>query len=257
MPSNNMRLDEITRLTQLNADKSNGRSNVYLNEVVWNDQSLRLEEGIARIQERFRSADDAARGQLLMDMERCETTLIREELNTARIQDPPEMRQARGRTFGRGGPRRLTGGEIAEKELRRFDKTVPRTRAQPQQSIGSEVNLVDSHAFQQSLIFPQSRPTFKAQAQSVVPLTSAHISKTPQDTDVTIVEPWLTEKIQTGHNIRHSRTTERPNRLTPTEDGQVDCSSLNSVSRPTRQIKRPSIYQGELIQPRKRVRKEN
>ena len=33
--------------------------------------------------------------------------------------------------------------------------------------------------------------------------------------------------------------------------------SPNVASRPIRQMKRPSIFQGELIQPRKRIRKEN
>jgi len=33
--------------------------------------------------------------------------------------------------------------------------------------------------------------------------------------------------------------------------------SPNVASRPIRQTKRPSIFQGELIQPRKRIRKEN
>jgi hypothetical protein len=101
---------------------------MQLNEIIWNDQSLQLEERIARIQERFQNGSDAVRGQLLMGMNRYETILTREEENSMRIQDPPEMLGRRGRTFGRGGPCRPTGGEFAENDLRRYDRTASTMR---------------------------------------------------------------------------------------------------------------------------------
>ena len=94
---------------------------MQLNHVVWNDQTVRLEEGITRIQERFRGANDAVRGQLLMNMDRYEMSLGREGRNISQIRDPEGTRGRHGRTFGRGGQRLPTGGEVAEKGLQRYD----------------------------------------------------------------------------------------------------------------------------------------
>lgn len=126
-------LNDIARFTELNTDNISN-PNMQLNEIIWNDQSLQLEEKISRIQERFQSGNDAVRGQLLMDMNRFETILAREGENITRIQDPSEMVGRRGRTFGRGGSRRPTGGEIMENELRRHDGMTSRMRVQTQQS---------------------------------------------------------------------------------------------------------------------------
>jgi len=193
---------------QLNNDVGNFSDNTQLNQVAWDNQTVRLEEGLARIQQGFQAANDAVRGQLLMDINRYEMSLAREEQSTSQIQDPQDVRgNRRGRTFGQGGRRLPTGGEIAEKELQQYDQVLSQTR-----SIESSQTLVHLR---------QRQPSYDHLA-SVVKLT-----KRPSD-EITVLS------IEPRYDILPS-----PN-----------------ASRPMRRMKRPSIYQGELLQPRKRIRKK-
>ena len=142
-----------------------------------------------------------------MDINRYEMSLAREEQSTSQIQDPQDVRgNRRGRTFGQGGRRLPTGGEIAEKELQQYDRVLSQTR-----SIESSQTLVHLR---------QRQPSYDHLA-SVVKLT-----KRPSD-EITVlsIEP------------------------------RYDIPSPNA-SRPMRRMKRPSIYQGELLQPRKWIRKK-
>jgi hypothetical protein len=184
-----MKLDEIEHLTRLNADNINNRSNPQLNEATWDNQLLSLEEGIARIQQQFRRANEAARGQLLMDMNRHEATLEREQQKLIKIQDPPEMRKPRGHTFGQGGRRRPTGAEIAEKELEQYDRAVTRRRV-----------------------------------ESAIP---TNINTESQVADVIIVEPWPVEKTRTCPSMSQLRPIEHPDRLIHVANSQVSNSSPN------------------------------
>lgn len=163
-----------------------------------------------------------------MDMNHYETVLAREEENSIRIQDPPEMLGRRGRTFGRGGSRRLTGGEIAENDLRRYDRIDSRMRVQSQQS-----NIHPSHR----------HPQYDTQS------TSARISTTSQISDVIVVESWPLEEVQAQFNAHHPR----PINLNQSSTLQIVHSPLNLAPRPIRRIGR---QQDDSQRPSKRIRKE-
>ena len=76
-----------------------------------------------------------------MDISRYEMSLAREEQSTSQIQDPQEVRaNRRGQTFGQGGRRLPTGGEIAEKELQQYDSQ-PQTLVHPRQRQPTYDNL--------------------------------------------------------------------------------------------------------------------
>ena len=165
-----MRLDEIAHLTNLSSDI--GDFNMQLNHVIWNDQTVRLEEWITSIQERFQGANDAVRGQLLIDMDRYEMSLGREERNISQIRDPEGTRGRRGHTFGRGGQRLRTGGEIAEKGLQRYDsqsrrrfqrnlvdQTVDQARSINQSAPRAEIIVLDAPIHNRSSTLIPSRQT--------------------------------------------------------------------------------------------------
>ena len=145
---------------------------MQLNHVIWNDQTVRLEEGITRIQERFQGANDAVRGQLLMDMDRYELSIGREERNISQIRDPEGTRGRRGHTFGRGGQRLPTGGENAEKGLQHYDsqsrhrfqrslvdRTVDQARSINQSSPPEEITVLDAPIYNRSSSLIPSRQT--------------------------------------------------------------------------------------------------
>src|SRR5271167_1402618 len=69
---------------------------------------------------------------MLHEFERGLLVAEKEEYNIARVRDPQEMSGKR-RTFGKGGKRRLTAAEIAEKKLERDDE----------QSVPSEIPIAD------------------------------------------------------------------------------------------------------------------
>ena len=96
-----------------------------------------------QIEEQFASATDAQWHRMLTDLN---AQLDRQEYrSSATILDPPELNGRR--TFGRGGTRRLTAAEIAEKELRRNDTNASRA---PQAAMAanpatgtSEIPIID------------------------------------------------------------------------------------------------------------------
>jgi hypothetical protein len=237
-PNNNIRLDEIAHLTNLNS--SIGDFNVQLNHVVWNDQTVRLEEGINRIQEQFRGANDAVRGQLLMDMDRYEMSLGREERNISQIQDPEGTRR-RGRTFGRGGQRLPTGGEVAEKGLQRYDSQShrrfqrnPVNRTVDQASPKAEIIVLNAPIHNRtSTLIPSRQTAMPSVFQSEFPYSRVVVDPVDQTLNVneSSDEEIVVLEVQSVENY----------------------PSPNVASRPIRQMKRPSLFQGELLQPRKRM----
>jgi hypothetical protein len=95
---------------------------MHLNDEVRLSQTITLEQRLLRIEEQFASATDAERHRILTDLN---AQLDRQKYHSsATILDPPELNGRR--TFGRGGTRRLTAAEIAEKELRQNDRNALR-----------------------------------------------------------------------------------------------------------------------------------
>jgi hypothetical protein len=203
---------------------------------------------MAHIQERFRNGNDAARGQLLMEMDHYETTLIREERNIVGIQDPLEVRKGTRGTFGRGGPRRLTGGEIAEKELRHYDRADSRAQIQSQLSETINKSHISRHHFQ------PSQRQHSLETEMIIERTnqpaSTRTSTTPQSLDVIIVEPWPSGRVPAESSVHYLRPIEHSNQSSTSH------SSHSLPSQSTRQIKRQSVHKSESTQSHKRIRKE-
>jgi len=123
-PVNNISLHDIEYASRSNnmipfIDRLRGQ----LNDAGRKKQSLDLEAKLAQVIEKFPKAPDTLKAALLKDIDR-ELDL----LDTATIstpQDPPEFKGQR--IYGKGGPRKLTAAEIAEKELAKNDRQTKRS----------------------------------------------------------------------------------------------------------------------------------
>ena len=192
-PKNNLRLDDVARAVQSNnAIDYSEHVRSTLNDAARNTQALSLEEKLLEFNNRFNVASDAVRARMLQEIDRGMHMLTREEYNIARIQDPPEMEGRRWRTFGKGGPRRLTAAEIVENELKRNDRRASRTK----QSSRSELRIIDvtgSFTASQQHSGPE-RPTSSALASSM-----------PQGPDVMNPDEIEVLPIDTRHTSMHIR----------------------------------------------------
>jgi len=101
-----------------------------LNDAAHISQSIDLEECLLRYTEEFKDASDTVRHQILQELNRKLDLLA--SAKHAVIQDPPQLINGR-RTHRRGGPRQLTGAEIAERNLQK----------EAEQSTESEIMIVD------------------------------------------------------------------------------------------------------------------
>jgi hypothetical protein len=140
-PADNISLNDVSLASQTNeVIPYSERHKSHLNQATHDSQRINLELQLDHLLKSFDQAPEHQRSETLRTID-----LQLAQLNKlAHIQDPPEMTGRR--TFGRGGPRRLTGAEIAEKQLRRQDKP-PR-----QQPTLSGIPIVD-------LTSPKRRPT--------------------------------------------------------------------------------------------------
>jgi len=261
------------------------RLRTQLNDTTRTRQSLDLQEKLAQLLEKFPSASDAAKATLLQDIDRKLNAL--EQSTTA--QDPQELKGRR--TFGRGGPRRLTAAEIAEKELAKSDRdrtskraanlefidlTVPQriSATQPQSApfvmpfsatgnvqspkITSQflplqgLNSADKSSLNSSIQPTQvERPIITTISTTMRRNTSAIVPIT--DADIVILETWTTEEAKTPRNdpIPYRKP------LTSAPVSVIELPAQVSPSRPRRSHKRRSIYDGELVQPNKRHKHRN
>ena len=268
-PADNITLDAITQASQLNSVVTySERLNLELNDATDASQTISLEEKLAEYTQRFRAAPDSVKAKMLQEINRELDMLTREERYNADVQDPPEMINRR-RTYGKGGPRRLTAAEIVEKEMERNDK---QGASQP-----SAIRIVDLTS---PLNTPQqpSQPPSQQLPTSIVPATpfimtfsqsgkvirtsnraTTNISSFQQniDPEIIILDSWTTEEAQAlpnmHSNVLTSSQIQRAKRQISTSSSDVELPSQISPLRPKRQPRRISIYQGELIQPRKRI----
>ena len=268
-PADNITVDAITHASQSNSAVTySERLNSDLNDAADRCQTINLEEKLAEYTKCFSVAPDAVKAKMLQEINRELDMLAREERYIADVQDPPEMINRR-RTYGKGGPRRLTAAEIVEKEMKRNDKQGASQR--------SPITIVD-------LTSPSNTPRRPSQqpSTSIVPATpfimtfsqsgkvirssnrpTMDVSSSQQNTDpeIIIVDSWTTEDAQATPNIHSNVSTSNQIRHT---NNQISTSSSNvelppqiSPLRPKHQCKRKSIYQGELIQPRKHIYRRN
>ena len=260
-PANNITLDAITHASQSNsAITYSERLNLELNDATDISQTISLEEKLAECTECFRAARDPVKAKMLQEINRELDMLTREERCNADVQDPPEMINRR-RTYGKGGPRRLTAAEIVEKEMEKNDK---QGSSQP-----SAITIVDLTSPSKTPQRPSQRPP-----TSIVPATpfimtfsqsgkvirtsnrlTTDISSSQQniDPEIIILDSWTTEEAQAIPDMHSNMPTSSQIQCAK---GQISTSSsdvklLSQISplRPKRQPKRKSIYQGELIQP--------
>jgi hypothetical protein len=209
------------------------RLRTTLNDAVRNNQALSLKEKLLEFSNQFNIVSDTERARTLQEVNRGMHVLAREEQNIARIQDPSELRGRRGRTFGKGGPRRLTAAEIVEKELKRDDREAPRPR---QQSTRSERLVVD-------LTRSSAAPVHRSGLEE---LTSS--SGMPQNPDIEILEEI--QVLSVAHNTRSDAHLNKPTQASSSQTERILISSTSY------QRKRPAHYQVKLVQPLKRVRKD-
>ena len=287
-PKNNLHLDDVARAVQSNnAIDYSERVRSTLNDAVRNTQTLNLEEKLLEFNNHFNVASDAIRARMLQEIDRVMHMLIREEQNTARIQDPPVRRR---RTYGKGGPRRQTAAEIVENQLKRNDREIPR---QEQQYTESETPIIDltssssadsrqdSGSSKISIASQQGSRPFTVHRASQHPATpiimtfsaSGTVIRSPQrregstyptlsssivqEPDVTVLESWTVEEAPALPNVPNIRSNAPSNQPAQAASSRIGYLSSNLITRSQRQCKRSIHYQAELGQSFKRVRKEN
>ena len=225
-----------------------------------------------RYHERFDNATDSVRAQMLHEID-SELNMLERECEP--VQDPPEM-HGRRRTYGQGGSRRQTAAEIVERALQLNDRQTLTNRVQqpspaseivdltsfptmpqrPRQSLGPVVMTFSSSG----AIVRQSNPRTNQTLVSALQTRTQAITgiSTSQERelvlDIILLESWTTEDM---HSEAQAQRNALGNASMPSSYSQINLPSQPSHSRPHRQVKRPLLYQGELVQPRKRVKRKN
>ncbi len=211
--------------------------------------------------EQFDNAPDIVRNRMLGGLNA--QLALEEHRSTAAIRDPPEMNGRRRRMFGRGGTRRLTGAEIAEKELQRNDK-LPVTKESSVMSVAAIDLTIPT-------ISPQrSGPIFMSFSRSGAMIRRSDISpvriqqreepvrrrRREEEEEVVVLEMWSEDEVLAeGNTASDDAQISHQEKQISIPSSIVDLSSETSSPRPHRQVGRCSIYQGELVQPRKRVKR--
>lgn len=185
-PTNNISISDIVEasVSNLNGVYSEGL-NMHLNDATRRQQAVLLEDKLTQFGERFKTAPDSVKSRMLNELDRELNMMEREERNNAEVQDPPEM--SGRRTSGKGGKRRLTAAERAEKELERNDK--------------------GSRQHQQGSI--QSAPDISA--ITVIDLTGSTPSNTPQRISAHSI-PFIMTFSPSGKVIRSPQQPPKPPR---------------------------------------------
>lgn len=208
---------------------------------------------------------------MLQEMDRELQMLTREEENISRIQDPSEIRGRRGRTLGKRGSRRHTAAEIVERELKRSDREAPTSCQQLTHSEALIIDLTSSSAVSQQCPEPStasqhrsrpitdrnvrqrpfvktlnpSRPFTRHTQRTVRPTSFTLSSSMPQDSDITVPDSWITDDMHALPDVPFNAPSNQPS------------SSLSSNTSSRTQHKRSALHETIVVQPFKRVRKEN
>ena len=92
------------------------------------------------------------------------------------------------------------------------------------------------------------------QRSTAAAIAPSSINSFSPDSEITVLEVWEQDKGLAAHDTSNE-SSNPPNKCSVPAKSQY--SSLNTPSLLKHQSKRPLIYQGDLIQPRKRIRKDN
>jgi hypothetical protein len=263
-PANHISLIDITHASQSNDGISYSvRLNSHLNTTALDSQRINLEQQLHRLLETFDQAPEHLRSDALRNIEFQLTQL--DKLIHIHTQDPPELTGRR--TFGRGGPRRLTAAENAEQQLRRQNKT-PR-----QPSAQSHISTVDLTSPQRPLTLsqrpgePQHSPaplqcrtgpviTTFSRAGAVVRSSGAQASKSTisaaqtAQPDVVILQSWTDG--QEDATVFNQGLAGCSNKQKSSSSAFSPPSPQTSPSRPQRKRNPPARflgYTGTLVQP--------
>ena len=137
-PLSNVSICEIEHASQTNDATAHFEGfNRQLNDASQRQQELLFEAKLAEFNERYRQSRSAtARSHMYHELTREVDMLEQEEQREDEVQDPPEMTGPR--TFGRGGPRRKTGAELAMEELEKCNKPTSQSQHQNQPSVSQK-----------------------------------------------------------------------------------------------------------------------
>ena len=245
-------------------------------------QSLDLESKLVEMMERFPKAPDAVKAALLKDIDLKLETM--DKAATSTNQDPPQFKGPR--TYGKGGRRIRTAAEFAEKELEKNDRigkrsmhhrVVDLTSPKPVQprstpfvmTFSASGNVIQSSSTTQGsdLVAPLSRKPFTPSLNDFdtrrstittksgpsVSASANAISSTTisvDDPDIVVLEIQPAEQSET-QSKRETEESQCPNNLISAPISLIQNESQILSPRPKRS-RRPSIYKGDFVRPRKR-----
>ena len=225
-----------------------------LNDAAHISQDIDFEEKMARYHLDYRNSSDAVKARMHQEINRELDLLAKQKQYHGNIQDPPKM-TAQRRTFGVGGPRRLTGAEIAEKELERNDKEAL-NQIQPQPLRSAPTTLQQPFALSAPFVMTFNRfgQVVQSSQPAVRPTTQINV-KGPK-VNVVALDSSLPTETHIDVASKSMEIRSKVTQMVPSVS-DVEISSHTSSSRSNRQVKRKLIYQGDLVQPLKRIKRSN
>lgn len=281
-PVNDVSLRHIENAARFNNSISFiDRRRYLLNEAESKRQSLDLEAKLAEMMERFPKASDAVKAALLKGIDLELETLDKAAMSMN--QDPPQFEGPR--TYGKGGRRIRTAAEIVEKKLEKNDRIAKRsthhrvidlTSPKPVQprstpfvmTFSASGNVIQSPFATQSsgLVAPLSekpitpslddlerqRSTITTKSVPSISTSSYATSTTisVDDPDIVVLEIQPAEHSET-QSKRETEESQCPNNLISAPNSVIQNESQILSPRPKRS-RRPSVYKGDFVRPRKR-----
>ena len=159
---------------------------------------------------------------------------------------------AQRRTFGRGGPRRLTGAQIAEKELERNDKeALNQIRPQPLHS--APISLRQPFTLSAPFVMTFNRFGQVVQSSQPAARPTTRISVKGPKVNVVALDSSLPTETHIDVAYKSMEIRSKVTQMVPSVS-DVEIFSYTSSSHSNRQVKRKLIYQGDLVQPQKHIK---
>src|SRR5579859_4193618 len=114
-------LHEIAQASQINnAAAFSPGNNHQINEASRCERTHLFEDKLTQMLDQYRSAGSVVQGTIINVINDGIELIRREKRQHEEVQDPPEIQG--NRTYGRGGPRKRTGAELAVARLKKGDR---------------------------------------------------------------------------------------------------------------------------------------
>ena len=138
-------IHDITRASRVNdAAAFFDRNNRQINQVSQRQLTHQFEDKLVHLLNKYCNADTVIQEDLLKAMNREFDMIERENRRHIEVQDSLEIQE--NRTFGKRGPRKKTGAELAVARLRNNDKPVRKQTSQKFTDLGAcKEQIVQSH----------------------------------------------------------------------------------------------------------------